>query len=480
MKGKSLAKNGIFNVVYQVANIFFSLIISMYISRVIQADGMGRVSYAQNIASYFISFAALGIPTYGIREIAKVRNNQEKTNKVFTELWFINLITTVFATVAYISMVLFIPRFRSDYMLFFVFTLQIFMNLINTDWFYQGIEDYVYIAIRSIAVKIVSILAIFVFVKTRDDYIVYALISVLAITANYLFNIIHARKFVKLCFVGIEIKKHITPLFVLGLSIFFSTLYSKVGVTMLGTLSSDTSIGLYTSSYKITELLIGICAAISVVFLPRLSYYYSQDKAEFNKLVSYGIEVLSFLAFPMMVGVFLLAPLGISIMYGNGFLGAASTLRIFSLLVIIRSFGDLLCYQLIIATGNEKKRLPAYFIAAIANIVLNYYLIPIFNQNGAALASVISELIVNGMQLYAISRIVKIGIPKKAIFDGLAASLVMGCSILLALNCSVNIIVQTIIAVVIGIITYIITNRFLKNKIYVSVINFTKRRLKHG
>ena len=151
---KSLAKNSIYNIIYTTANIIFPLISSMYVSRVLMADGVGKVAYAQNLASYFVILAALGTPVYGIRKIAAYQNDQQKTNQFFTQLFVINAISTVISSAAYVIFIFAIKGSQNESILYLCAGLQLFFNFFNIDWLYKGKEEYGYITLRSILIKI--------------------------------------------------------------------------------------------------------------------------------------------------------------------------------------------------------------------------------------------------------------------------------------------------------------------------------------
>lgn len=462
---KSLAKNTIFNVIYNVSNIIFPLLISIYASRILLPYGIGKVAFGQNIASYFVVFAALGIPVYGVREIARVTECNQNVNKIFTELFIINSISTLLSSFLYLALICTVSNFQNDYPLYLCCGIQIFLNFINIDWFYQGKEEYAYIACRNIVVKTVYLIATVLFVKTREDYLKYAFIATSGVCINYIFNIVHGRKYVKLEFHNIQLKKHFKATIVFVVSIFLSSVYSKVDVTMLGYLSTQTAIGLYRNAHNIIDIIISLCISITSVFLPRLSYFYLNERKKFNELIQFGIKILSFIIFPATVGLFLLAPQLLWVMYKDSFMDAVMTLRLFTILIIVKGFGNLLCYQLVIATGNEKKRLPAFFIAAVMNVVLNALLIPKFAQNGAAIASIISELIVNGYQIVVMSRIISIDVPKKNIVQGMVSALVMGIGICIVIKAASNIWMQFLGGVAMGVVTYGVINIIMKNDI---------------
>lgn len=477
-KDSKLLKNTVFNVIYNLCNMLFPLITSMYISRILMREGIGNISYAQNIASYFVTFAALGLPTYGVREIAKARGSQLNTNKTFTELFLINAVSTALASVIYCILIASSFHNSLDTELTICFGCSILFNFINIDWFYQGKEEYVYIACRSIIVKIISLLCTILFVKTKDDYLKYAIILVAASGSNYIFNIFHVRKYVRLDFHDLKFKQHLTPLFVLALSIFLSTVYSKIDITMLGTMSTKAATGVYSNAHKIIDMIIVACTAISAVFLPRLSYYYNRDKKEFTGLIDLGIRILSFVTVPVTAGLFILSSQAVELLYGSDFSAASLTIRIFSILIIIKGFGNLLCYQLIICTGNEKKRLPAYLAAAVINVVLNAVLIPRYNENGAAVASVISEITVNLYQFISVKKIVDIPFPKKAIWQSVISTAVMSAAVLLFTSfTNLPMLAECILAVGIGAVTYLAVNLIMKNQFLFDCIMKMKGKL---
>ena len=194
----NLVKNSLYNVLYRCLNIIFPFVTSIYIARVLMAESIGRVAAAQNLVSYFTLLASMGIPTYGIKIIAQYKVKSKESSKAFSELFLINLFLTVICTIAYFSIVMTVPHYADRRLLYCVTGLNIIFNIVNVDWFYQGIQEYKYIAIRSLAIKVCSLIAIFAFVRTSDDYIIYALISSGALVGNYLFNIIRIRKYVRL------------------------------------------------------------------------------------------------------------------------------------------------------------------------------------------------------------------------------------------------------------------------------------------
>lgn len=394
---KSITRNAIYNIGYRLLNVLFPLISVTYIARVLSPEGVGNVAYAQNIVSYFLMFAVLGIPEYGTREIARNRENPGERNRVFSELLVINFLSTGVCVGAYW---LFVGQVYGNQLpLFLICGLELVFNFINVDWLYQGQEEYAYITLRSAAVKVLSILAMFLFVKEPEDDIIYGLILCMGVGGNYLFNICYARRSVKLTLRGLKPGRHIRPVLAIMISTAAASLYSKVDITMLGWLCGETAVGYYTSAHKVVSILLTLVTALSAVFLPRLSYLYENDKHKFDEYINLGLKVVLFLALPCCVGLTLVADQLTLVLFGAEFLPAASVIRILSVFIIVKGAGDLLCYQAVISSGKEKKLIGSRIAAGVTNILLNALLIPRYSYNGAAIASVVSELVVNGVLL---------------------------------------------------------------------------------
>ena len=473
---KSLKINSVFNVIYKLLLLLFPLITTSYISHVLEADGVGSISYAQNIASYFVMFASLGIPVYGVREISKVREDKNKTNKVFTEIFLINILSSLSFTIAYYLMVLFNPVFQKNIDLLVIFGIQILFNCFNVDWFYQGVENYIYITSRSLFIKIISLILILLFVRSRNDLILYSVILCLGTLGNYIFNVIHLKKYVQFSVTDISLRRHFKPLIYLMGSIVLVNIYSKTDITMLGIMKSDEQVGLYSVSFKVIDLLLQCTIATTAVFLPRLSYYFKFNPDEFNNLIEKGIYVLLLIVVPGFIYLQIFADDFIPIVFGKSFSDAIPTVRILSILLIIKSFGDLICYQVSICTENEKARLIPLSIAAVTNILLNILLIPGLNANGAALASVAGELIGN-LLLYRITKkYIDVTFDRNNIYSVLISGGIILVITIMAKTVSDGIISDIIILLFVSGL-YIILCLAFKNKIVISVVNYLKKGL---
>lgn len=475
---KSLVKNSIYNILYTTINILFPLITSIYSARILLASGVGTVAYSQNIASYFVTFAALGLPSYGVREFAKIRENAVERDRLFTELILLNFISTTLAVILY-TVLLRHCAHRIDMQLYIASGAVVFFNYLNIDWLYRGIEEYGYITSRSFIIKILSFVALVLFVKDQQDYIRYAWINSFATGSNYLFNVLYARKFVSLRFSKINLSKHISPLLAIALIIFLGSIYSKVDITMLGMLASSEAVGYYSQSQKIITMVLTVSNAVTGALLPRLSYYYGNDRTAFYALLKKGFDILCLTTLPLVVGLFLVAEQVVLLFYGESFAPAVMTIRLLCPIILIKGFGDLFCYQLAYSTKNEKIIIPASGCAAGMNVLANAALIPVLMQNGAVIASLISEFLTNAIQFVYIKRKVKFQLNWRSLLICSAAVLLMAIAVVGIMSLHLHVVAAIILEVTCGAMVYAAANILMKNPLLMEVLCWIKNKIKN-
>ena len=469
--------NSIYNVLYKLLNVFFPLISASYVSHILMASGVGKIASVQNIAQYFIIVASLGLPGYGTREIAKIRDSKEKINILFSELFYINLVSTLLCSAAYYGMIVTFSFFANNKALYMILGLNIVFNVINVDWYYQGTEDYKYIAIRSFALKLVSLLLLFLFVKTENDCSVYAFILVGATVGNYVLNIYNLRKNdVRLIWRGICIKQHIKSVIILLCTTLAVELYTLLDTTMITLMCSEQNVAYYTNSVKIVRVLIIAVSAIGGVLLPRLSYYKKHNMLkECSEIVSKVFYIMLFIFMPVGCGIVLVSDDLPIILFGESFAPSSFTLRIVALLIYALGFSNLFGTQVLLTFDQEKKLLICTIIGAVTNICMNLCFIPIYQQNGAAVASVISESLVTLLSFTFARRYIKIGLKKREIGISL-----LGCCCMVVMSSIIDFLrlnrfYSMGIKVTICIIIYMGLNIALKNPILESVFRLVKK-----
>ncbi|HGK2313403.1 TPA: flippase [Streptococcus pneumoniae] len=474
----SLIKNSLYNVAYRMLNIIFPLVSATYTARIILASGVGEVSFAQNVVSYFTTIAAMGIPNYGIREIAKTRNKAEATNKVFSELFLINGLSTLLCSIVYLILILTFNSIFDNTSMYLAVGLTLVFNFLNIDWFYQGKEDYAYITKRSFSIKLISLFSLFIFVRDTDDAVNYALISSLAIGGNNIFNLVNLRKYnIRFSFNNIKIRRHLKPIFVLLGSVIAIEIYTMLDTTMIGAMVGTTEVGYYTNSMKLVKLLITVITAIGGVLLPRLSDYYSKGEFEkLNHIVDKVFRIMLFLFLPAQVALILVAPVIMPILFGDSFIPAVLTLQLTYLLICTLGFSNLFGTQILLTFGDERKLLISTILGALSNIALNLILIPVMAQNGAALASVISETIVTLTAYYYAKKRVTIRFDLGFYLPTVVSTIIMGGAIYVVMQLYIGDIEKMLFSTLLGGVVFLLINVFMKNPIIYEFTGIIKRK----
>lgn len=390
----SLVKNAVFNTFYRLMDILFPLISAGYVARMLTPEGVGRYAASANNVSYFVLLGSLGIQAYAIRETAKRRDDKKARDRLFSEMLIINAMLTLTAGLIFTACMLFTGLFSAERTLYFICGFAIVANFINVDWYFQGTEDFKFIAFRSFIVKSLGLIAVIVFVHRPEDLYRYALISVFSGIVYHLFNIVHAGRSVKFSFKDIDLKPHVRSLVFLALCSVSTELYARMDMTMLGIMDQDSSVAYYSYAQRSIGLIITTAIAVTAVFLPRLSYYYTKDNEKFNKLTKFGADLMIFISLPMCIGIVSIASPFITLWLGEGYAEAVPCLAVLAFMIPLKCIGDLVCYQVMMCAGKEFYLMIAYMITMAVNFVNNLVLIPKYGAFGASVASLISEIIV--------------------------------------------------------------------------------------
>lgn len=403
---KSIRSNFIYNTILNVCNVIFPLITAPYIARVLEPDGVGLFSFANTYAGYFAMVAVLGIPTYGIRSVAKVREDKNKLEDLLSELMTLSLLSTMIVTAVYVSSLVVIHRLRINYIIFLIAGLSLYFAPIKINWFYQGIEDFSYITLRSLFVRTLSIIAIFVFVKTKSDLIIYILIYALGSVVGDIWN------YLRLLSQGIKprikflgLKSHLRPVLILFISSVAISIYTILDTIMLGFMSDYSQVGYYNNASHLSKTVLAVVTSLAAVAIPRVSNYHENGMfEEINKLIDKSFSVVSFMAIPATVGLACIAPVFVPLFYGNGFLGTVIPLRILSLIIIAIGFSNLLGMQVLVGLGKDSLLLYSVIVGAVINFIFNVLLIPKLGAVGASVSSVIAEFAVLVVEYYLVRK----------------------------------------------------------------------------
>ena len=479
-KEKSLTINFIYNFLYTGLNLLFPIIVSPYISRVLGADNSGKVDFANTIVNWFLIFAVFGSTTYGIREIARVRDEKDELNRVFTELFTINCITTGITIIVYFLAIVSVKKFQEEALLFLALSFTLILNIFTLDWFYQGIEEYRYITVRSFLFKILALIATFVFVKKRDDYIIYGIIGVLATSLSGILNYLYSKRFVRLSFKGLNIKRHFKGLSIFFVTSFITNIYLTIDKVILGFAIDDKSVAFISKSRSVINMAVAVSTAVSHVALPRASYYIHKQKETYINFVKRVPNYILWFSMPLALGCIFLAPNIMYILGGKEFLPASMPLAIMAVTIILIPLSTFYQEQILVVSGKESWGAYCSFISSAISLILNVMLIPLCGVIGAAITYVMAE---------AISCIIKAYLThKKLLYNDvrvltgssiyyLAATIIMGLIVLAVKAAVSNVVIAFLVSAIAGAVSYGGVLLALKEKVTTDAFRRVREKL---
>lgn len=464
----SIRKNFLYNIGLKVINIIFPLITFPYIARVLAPEGIGKVDFSLSVIQYFIMIAQLGIPTYGVRECAKYKNDKKLLSRTVQEILVINIIMVSIAYLIFGIIVINISELLDYKKLLLIVSINIFSTSIGVEWFYQAIEEYKYITIRSILIKIISLWLIFSFVNDSSDYFVYAIIVVFSISGGYIYNFFHINKHIKLLEKHDKyyFKKHLKPILILFAMSVSVSIYINLDKVMLGLMSGSIAVGLYTAANKMINVILALVTSLGTVLLPRMSYYVEKDaKSETTNLIRKSIDFILMISIPASLGVFLLAEPIIMIFAGTKYTAAVMTIKILSPIIIAIALSNLIGIQILISHGKEKLTFFSTLIGAVINLVLNLLLIPRFQQNGAAISTLIAELCVTVVQIFLAYSLLKNNVAWKRVLQYMIGGMMIAFVVKLSQHFTTSLVSSTIISIFGSVVVYFAYLYMIKNEI---------------
>lgn len=471
---KSLAKSSIFYLLYTVCNMLFPFVTSLYVARILLPMNIGEVAYAQNIVNYFAILAFLGLPTYGIREIAVARQDKYELSKVYSELFTINFISTIVFSVLYYGLVFISPSFRENQVLYSIVGLTVILNMFNISWLYEGVEEFGYVSLRNAAFKVLMLVLVIIFVRNDNDIIPYAAITVFGTAGNGIINVIHARKFVQFTIRDLDLKRHLKSTFILVMVNLAIEIYTMIDTTMLGHMLTKDHVAFYSYATKVNRMLLQVTNTFTIVLVPRISLHYKEgNTSEFNRLLSQGLILIVFFALPMIIGMQFTAGFLFPNLFGTQYIASAKVEQILSLLILISPIGYLLGSRVMLVTNNEKKMVVCVSIGAIVNVILNYLLIPILYESGAAIASVIGEIIIMMIYIHFARKVYKLENYWNSIFKVMVSCIPVQIIQFVYVNIQGKNWLVFGIDVLLSLILYLITLIILKERICVKYLRLT-------
>jgi O-antigen/teichoic acid export membrane protein len=378
-----IRKNMVSNLILTSSNILFPLITFPYIAHTLSNDSYGRISFVDAFTSYFLTFATIGIPFYGIREVAKVKDNPQQYSKLVIELAGFQFCLSLFFSVMFLVMQFYIPSVHSNLSLVKIACLIIISSSFSIDWFFQGTENFGFITSRSLFTKLLNVISIFLFVKATDDHNVYYLISALTIFVNAAWNFVYfLRRFYKPFQGKLTIKPHIKSLLVLFSINISISIYTVLDTIILGLFTDPATVSLYTVPLKLVKMFWTVVGSIGVVLIPKIAYLFiKDDKEAITDLIKKSSNVVFLMTLPFAAFCLVFPHEILIVIAGNKYLKTTGTLQILSVVPLIIGFCNVLGSQYLMPIGQEKKILHATIVGLVISLALNFSLIPYYKRS---------------------------------------------------------------------------------------------------
>lgn len=390
----SVKLNYLYNLSYQLLAVILPLITTPYISRVLKTEGVGAYSYTYSIATYFSLFGILGLNMYGQLKISKIRNDINRLSEEFWGIFISKMITSLISIFVYMFVIINAKEYK---IIFLAMIIVLIANIFDISWLFQGLEQFKKIVLRNYLIKLLSLILIFLFVKDKNDIVLYTIILHGSTLLGNLTLWLSLKKYlVKVDFKDVNIINHIKSSLPYFLPTIASSVYTVLDKSMLGwIIGSDYENGVYEQAHKIELTAVMIISSLSTVILPRMSYLHSENKIEeYNKIFQNTLRYVGAMAIPMTFGLIGVADTFVPIFLGEGYGKCIILLRIFSFLVILSGINTIIGNQCLVARGKQSKYNTGVILGALANLMLNLILIPHMKSVGAAIASVLAEVVI--------------------------------------------------------------------------------------
>ena len=464
MEKKRVSKNYLYNMAYQILAILLPLITTPYLSRVLGAESIGIYSYTYSIATYFVLFGTLGVALYGQREIAYVQDNSKKRSIVFWEIFLLKCFTMM------ISMLIYYFSFcmNGQYKIYFrILLIELITQTIDIIWFFRGIEEFKKTVIRNLIVKAIFFVSIFVFIKSANDLIKYVFIVTLAnLIGNFTLWAYIPKYIEKISFKDLHIFRHFKSVILLFIPQIAVQIYTMLDKTMIGYLVADKSeTGYYEQAQKIINILTTLITSLGVVMVPRMASTFAKgDKEQLKKYMYNSFRFVFFLAFPIVVGLIIVADKFVPLFFGEGYDRVIILMRIIAPVVLFVGMSNILGTQYLLPVKKQKEYTISVVIGALLNFATNLLLIPSQLAVGASITTIMAEATVVAIQFFFIRKEFNIlEILKLSIKNIIAVSIMALCIVWLGFL-NINPVICMGLQIIIGAIAYGISLLVMKDE----------------
>ena len=458
----NLKKNFFFSALLTLANYIFPLITYPYVSRVLGVSNIGICNFVDGIVDFFIMFSMMGITVVGVREIATTKGNRTALDRTFSSLLSLNAVTSVLAAAVLTAAIFLVPKLSAYKEMMFIGVIRLLSNFLCIEWLFKGLEDFRYITLRSILIRTLFVISVFVFIHKPEDYSVYYLLFSLTFLANAAVNLVYARRSVSFSLKDLHFRGLAGPFFLIGLYTVMASLYTSFNSIYLGFVSTETQVGYYATAAKIYGMVIAMFTAFTAVMLPRMSAVLAEGREEeFREIVRKVLRVLFCLGVPVILLMEAEAPDIIRIISGAGYEGARVPMRILTPLVLVIGIEQVLVLQTMMPKKYDREVLINSVIGAVVGISLNILLVRRLASVGSSIVWLSSELVVLAGAVWVVSRRAQIRFPLRELLVEIAKYLILAVLLVLVTRLPGPFYVRFIVACAVTAVYFLVLNLFI-------------------
>ncbi len=474
---KSVKVNYVYNLIYKLLLIALPFITIPYTSRVLNPDGIGIYNYTNSIVCIFVLIASLGTSLYAQKEIAYAKDDIDLRSNIFKSIFTIRMVMSIIVTIPYAILIMFSEQYKAMYLIQYIFVIA---NLVDISWLLQGVEDFKSIALKGIFVKVLSVLCIFIFVKKKEDLLLYTLIMSICGLINSILLWMSTKGVIKNVKISKkDILKHIKPVFMLALPVMAIYVYTYVDKVFLGVLSNEAEVGFYSQSENIVKASMTVITALGAVLLPRISNLLSNNKMDaVRKQLTLAIQFVIMIGLPMVLGFILTSSLLVPWFLGDDYSSCIFLLQLLSPLIIIIGLASVTGQAVLIPLNKQKTYTVSICIGACINVIINSILIPRFGAVGASIGTLVAELTVTLIQEYFVFKLVGLNLfdVAKGFIKPIISTIFMTTILLIIKPYFNSTIWHTLIYVLIGGVVYMAMLFILHEENISNFIKFNKKR----
>lgn len=410
----SLKQNLVWNTLLTISGYVFPLLTFPYVTRVLGAENYGIAHFALSVVDYAILFSMLGITAIGARYIPQCNEDKSKRDDVFSHLVSIHIILSFVILLFYTSCVFLVPQLAEHKVLYFVGASKIVVNIFLVEWLFQGMQDFRYITLRTLVIRTLYVLCVFIFVRKNNDYDNYFYITIAQVALNAAINWKYARKYVTFKFSPKGCKEYVFPVFSMGINSILLSFYVTFNPIFLGLLCGNEAVGHFYVATRLYGIFLSFLGAYNGVFVPHLNSLLGKNDIErFRKMIGLSFEIVSFLAIPIVILGSCLAPEIIRLLAGAGYERAVLPFQIVLWQVLFVGLAQILENQILLSMKKFKEVLICTAICTTLSVLILLFFTKRYAEIASAYAVAIPHLLEAVLLYYYAKKAISINFPVK-------------------------------------------------------------------